>query len=83
MMRIGMGTPSSHKKIQPTFPACSLKRAATMTPPPSNLSGHKATAVPRRHAATSTRKDYFCRGMGTAERLVRLRAPVRMPAQVG
>jgi hypothetical protein len=33
MMRIGIGTPSSHNKIQPTFPACSFKRAATMKSP--------------------------------------------------
>ena len=33
MMRMGMGTPSNHNRIQPTFPACSFKRAVTMKSP--------------------------------------------------
>lgn len=33
MTRIGMGTPRSHNRIQPTLPACFFKRVATMKSP--------------------------------------------------
>lgn len=83
-MRIGIGTPNSQRRIQPTFPACCFKRVATMKSPPKHVfrSGIKAIGVPMRQVVAATGNYLFFSEMGTGWRLGHCvaRAPRVTPA---